>query len=853
MANNVPQSYDFRIDLRGIIKLLAKHLYSDTDVFVREMLQNAHDAIERRRLEEGQNAPLGGIRVGIDRTGRRISFSDNGAGLTETEIHEYLATIGRSGTQEFRAKLIEKGRQAESTLIGQFGIGLLSAFVVADEVEIITRSFRQNQPAWRWSTIGDKSYTLGKISDLYGSDRSDESRDIGTIVNIYVATDQDNEILNPDNVRKIIRKYADFMKFPIYLDEETTPCNVITPPWARAYSNNEAKLEEYYSFLNRRFQDIILHVIPVEVSVPIRVRGALFVTNRVTLDFQARGAVDVYQNGMFVQSGNREVLPPWAKFVGGVLDSPDLTLTLNREGLFKNTRLTELAESLGRVIVDEFKALAQHDPSKLQRLLSYHGTSVKAMALTDDDFFSEIAEMIPFETNRGEMNLQTYFRYSSTDSDRGQILHFTDENSAILYFLLADKQGLVVINAGNPLDEELLRKYATANSITLKEMTDPTGRSVFYPLSPEDKTMYMQLEVEFRRILENSSVEVVRFRPEDMPAIVMQTREAKLFKEVESASEDVSLPASISKLLKTALSAQASLPTILYLNAENSSIQRLTTLDLRSAVAQYAMTAIVNNSLLLSTRVLNRQKVEDMVRQFNQVVDLLISNTMELDEIRQSRDLHSVVNIDDADAEKTDHVSCFVAIPFSGYDFVLDALKEVFEDKPNFWQVVRADEEQLDPTVFGSVYKHIRRSHLYVAEISDRNFNVGLELGIMQQYFDRPRILLRKLDAQPVPVDLHGAIYVSYSDKSDLLIQLREQLRNNSALRALNSSTRFLSPIVLNRLGLDYTVGEALSREFVNAMSFLNTDTRTVSRRFGLSTGLIEEMKEGIRRYYDLA
>src|SRR3954468_10584180 len=138
--------YDIKIDLQGLIRLLAKNLYTETDVFVRELTQNAHDSI-RRRSELEPNAPLGTIHIRIDAHNGTIAFTDNGAGLTESEIHDYLSTIGRSGTDAFRQELMKKGRQAEVTLIGQFGIGLLSAFVVAYKVEVETLSFQSGQQA----------------------------------------------------------------------------------------------------------------------------------------------------------------------------------------------------------------------------------------------------------------------------------------------------------------------------------------------------------------------------------------------------------------------------------------------------------------------------------------------------------------------------------------------------------------------------------------------------------------------------------------------------------------------------------------------------------------------------------
>jgi molecular chaperone HtpG len=151
-ADVTPEQSEFQIDLQGLIKLLAKNLYAEADVFVREMLQNVHDSVKRRRELQGEGAPPGEVRVKVDRTAGTITFADNGAGMTEHEVKEYLSTIGRSGADAFRRDLVQKGRQTDVKVIGQFGIGLLSAFIVADQVVVETRSWQVGDSAWQWES-----------------------------------------------------------------------------------------------------------------------------------------------------------------------------------------------------------------------------------------------------------------------------------------------------------------------------------------------------------------------------------------------------------------------------------------------------------------------------------------------------------------------------------------------------------------------------------------------------------------------------------------------------------------------------------------------------------------------------
>ncbi|MFL5625838.1 MAG: hypothetical protein ACJ788_09640, partial [Ktedonobacteraceae bacterium] len=211
----------------------------------------------------------------------------------------------------------------------------------------------------------------------------------------------------------------------------------------------------------------------------------------------------------------------------------------------------------------------------------------------------------------------------------------------------------------------------------------------------------------------------------------------------------------------------------------------------------------------------------------------------------------------DVGISKSHHVSCFVATPFEGYDLVLEALREVLEDKPYFWQVIRADEEQLDPTIYGSVFKHIARAHCYIAEVSNHNFNVGLELGIMQQFHERPKILLRHAGARPVPADLKGAIYIEYPDlkdlrKDDLIKLLQSQLARVKELKTIRGEASYLSPIILNRFGLDLNLSERITREFLTVEEFVKADPKTVARKLDKAPGLVHELQEYVYNIYDL-
>ena len=352
-----PVQSEFQIDLQGLIKLLAKNLYAEADVFVREMLQNAHDSVKRRRELQGAGAPPGEVRVKVDRIASTITFTDNGAGMIEHEVKEYLSTIGRSGTDAFRRDLIEKGRQADVTVIGQFGIGLLSTFIVADRVVVETRSWQKGHPGYRWESRGEKTY------DLQAGDRQEP----GSSVTLYI-TDQYRDMLLLEELRKAIRKYADFLPVGIYVNEDEAPANAVNAPWHKQYDSARDELLEMSIFVARRFPDNPLSTIPIHIKSPYKVDGVLYVSDNRIPDVNTTGLVDIYQSRMFVMEGNRDMLPSWAKFVRGIIDSPALTLTASRDAIQQDATQEEIKEQLGEAIVEHLKGLSKSDPDKFQRL-----------------------------------------------------------------------------------------------------------------------------------------------------------------------------------------------------------------------------------------------------------------------------------------------------------------------------------------------------------------------------------------------------------------------------------------------------------------------------------------------------
>ena len=866
--------YEIKIDLQGLIRLLAKNLYAESDVFVRELIQNAHDSIKRRSVLE-EHAPPGLIRIRTDYQAGTVTISDNGSGLTEQEVHDYLATIGRSGTGEFRQQLVQKGRQAEVTLIGQFGIGLLSAFVVAFKVEVETLSVQPGNPAWHWTSEGQSHYEL----------RRGSQEDVGTTVILHISENY-RDMLNPEELRKAIKKYADFIPYQIFLNDEGAPANAVNAPWHLSFSSERERLREYASFVDRRFPDYILEVIPIELKTPYRVDGVLYISDRHVPDLNTTGLVDIYQARMFITSNNRDMLPGWAKFMRGVIDSPDLTPTASRDAIQQDGVARQIRDALGLVVVEHLKKMAEQTPTRFERIMEWHSYHVKGMAVAYDDFFDAIADLVPFETNRGLMSLRHYCEASlRLENVVGyDIFYFSESGSATQYYMLCNAKGLLVINASYIFEENFLKKYAERRpNVRLHQISGAGSEFLFERIDAEESSKFRDLEADFRRTIPdpNSQIKVVRFNPTMLPAVTVLTPDARLHRELEQTKENVIMPESVRDLVSRILKERPTIPVILHLNADNSTIQQMAQMAATRTgnpeVYQTAILAIYNNAILLAQHLMTPESAQAIFTTSNHSIKLMIDQTEQLNEMLSRlsaaqlalREKEKAEIVQEGNTERTKHITCLVALPFKdsqtfAYETVLlPALRVVLEQEPYYWQVVRADEKYYRTTVNENVGAWMKRAHAYIADISDVNPNVMMELGYMHWAKEpwQPIIVLERAQTGKHLADLGGIIRIPYPDSngrhavSEIAEALKAELAKDEGIQKLNSMKEeyYLSPLVLrDTFGVNDEVARELARSYVTMENFVAADVEDIRRHASslpryMASGLQQEVAQRLK------
>jgi molecular chaperone HtpG len=559
-------SNTFQVDLRGVVDLLSHHLYGSPRVYLRELLQNATDAITARRASEPDLDALVLIEPPESTDDATLRVHDNGVGLTEAEVHELLATIGRSSKRD------ELGF-ARHEFLGQFGIGLLSCFVVADEIEVITRA--ADAPTVRWVGYADGRYEVTRPSQP----RSEQ----GTTVVLRTRRDAE-QWLCAATVTELARLFGAML--PVSIEVAGHGSVTAEPPWLAA--DRDRALRTY-----ARAQFGIDPFDIVELSVPeAGVVGAAFILP-VAASPLAHGGHRVHLKRMLLSENAIGLLPEWAFFARCVIDTTELRPTANREALYEDTLLESVREAIGDQLRGWLVRLAVRDPARLAEFLGIHRLGVKALALYDDEMLRLVEQWVPMETNVGQMTLAEFrdryglLRYSPTLDEFRQLA------------AIAAAQDIALINAGYVYDTDIIERLPLVDHAIEVQRLDPTDLATrFAALDPGAELALRPFLAAAQRAMDPLGCEVIvrSFEPSGTAAMYLLDRDAAFRGELRS-TRDKADPLWAGVLSALDENARDVRPQLV-LNYRNPLVRRITVLPEPALVAM-AVEALYGQALLL--------------------------------------------------------------------------------------------------------------------------------------------------------------------------------------------------------------------------------------------------------------
>ncbi|GGR85981.1 chaperone protein HtpG [Streptomyces aureoverticillatus] len=447
------ETLEFQAEARQLLELMVHSIYSNKDIFLRELISNASDALDKRRLAGLKDDSLKTddlhIEIEADNEARTLTVRDNGIGMTRDEVVGLIGTIARSGTAETLRRLKENKESAE--LIGQFGVGFYSVFMVADKVTLLTR--KAGEPTGvRWESDGDGTYTIETVEDAPE----------GTSVRVHLRPADEEDALydytDEGKIRQIVTRYSDFISFPIRMGESTL--NSMKALWSRPRSEvSEEEYREFYRHISHDWTDP-LDIIQMRAEGTFEYEALLFLPSRAPHDLyqrDARHGLQLYVKRVFILDDSRELLPDHLRFVKGVVDAADLSLNISREILQQDRHIQLIRRRLAKKILASIKELMSKDAEKYRTFWREFGPAVKEGLLDRTEDHKAILDIASFASTAGEepTTLADYLArrpegqdkiYFMTGDSRAQI-----ENSPHMEAFRA--KGYEVLLLTDPVDE----------------------------------------------------------------------------------------------------------------------------------------------------------------------------------------------------------------------------------------------------------------------------------------------------------------------------------------------------------------------------------------------------------------
>ncbi len=532
--------FEFKAEIKQLLDILVHSLYTHKEIFLRELISNASDAMDKLKFESTKGTeivdndlPLE-INIKADKDKKILTITDAGIGMTKDEIVNNIGTIAKSGTSEF-LKIMTESKEDASNIIGRFGIGFYSVFMVAKKVVIKTKSFIKDEPAMQWESDGLGSYTITPL---------EEKIKRGTTIEVHLKDDMD-EFLEKYRLESIVKKHSSFISFPIKVEGEQV--NTQSAIWREPKSNiKPEQYTEFYKFLTYD-QEEPLTVIHRSVDAPIQFTSLLFIPKR-SMDMFGYNredyGLDLYVRKVLIQHQNKDLLPEYLSFVKGVVDSEDLPLNISRETLQENIIFTKISTSVTSQVLSHLTTMAEKEEDKYKQFWKEHGKVFKLgyMDYANQEKFSKLLRFNSSESKdeNDMISLEQYVERMKK-SQKEIYYAFGSSREAVAldpHLEIFKSKGLEVLYLYDPMDEfvmEALRKYkdydiksveqADVKKLNKMKSVKEDKKEELEELSKEDKKHFSSLLKKMKDILGDKVKEVKESKRLSGSPIVLVTPE----------------------------------------------------------------------------------------------------------------------------------------------------------------------------------------------------------------------------------------------------------------------------------------------------------------------------------------
>lgn len=531
------------VSSENIFPIIKKWLYSDKDIFLRELVSNGCDAITKlKKLASIGEASINAdesfrVDVTIDKDAGTLSVSDNGIGMTAEEIEKYITQIAFSGAADFLAKYKEDDNK-DSQIIGHFGLGFYSAFMPSERVEIDTLSYQKGAKPAKWSCSGDMEY------DLSEGTRTER----GTTIILHIAEDS-KEFLDEFTVRSVLNKYCAFLPVEIYLNvlpeekadssedkdtdkPEPKPINDTAPLWTK--SPKDCTDEEYREFYTKAFSDFTppLFWIHLNVDFPFNLKGILYFP-KINHEFAAQeGQIKLYNNQVFVADNVKEVIPEFLMLLKGVIDCPDLPLNVSRSFLQNDGYVKKIASHITKKVADKLGELFKKQREEYDRYWDDINVFIKYGCMRDEKFYDKVKDYIIYKDLSGKyITLDEYLE----GRDDKEVYYVTDENLQSQYINIFREQEQNAVLLPMVMDTHFISFIEMKNEgVKFRRIDSALSDSLTDKSSEEDKDADAALCEDVKKALGNDElkIEAQALKSADVPAVILLSEQSRRMKEM---------------------------------------------------------------------------------------------------------------------------------------------------------------------------------------------------------------------------------------------------------------------------------------------------------------------------------
>ncbi|PJZ24732.1 molecular chaperone HtpG [Leptospira hartskeerlii] len=507
------------VETENIFPIIKKWLYSEKDIFLRELVSNACDAIAKLKKvslnEEFEGGTDYRIDLDFDQETRILTIQDNGIGMTDEEVNRYINQIAFSGAEEFVKKYQSEGDKPE--IIGHFGLGFYSSFMVSSKVKIETKSYKKGSVPVIWESESGTEFTL----------KAGERSERGTKISLYLDGDS-GEYLDSWKLKELVRKYCDFLPVPIFVKEEKA--NKQTPLWSEQPSSvKKEQYDEFYQYLFPFAGEPLFHV-HLNVDYPFRLQGILYFPRlKHELDANRMG-IKLYCNHVFVSDEAKELVPQFLTVLQGTLDIPDLPLNVSRSYLQNDPLVKKISSHIVKKVSDKLQEEWTKNPDEFRKNWEEISLFVKYGMMTDEKFYESAKDLIFFRSSNGDLTKLEEYVERNKEKNSGKVYYAGEAELSSVYMDLLKSQGLEALLVDSRIDNHFLQFLESKNPDWIFQRVDSEladqvlDKDAGPDLADQDnKTTEDRLKEIFTKAISKEGVEIKTeaLKSEDIPAVIL--------------------------------------------------------------------------------------------------------------------------------------------------------------------------------------------------------------------------------------------------------------------------------------------------------------------------------------------